>query len=249
MRRSVLDGLRQSGSLKLLFPRGAPGELQAVLVNTAGGVTGGDRFAVAGHAATNTELTLTTQAAERGYRALPGEIGRIKTTLTAARGGSLQWLPQETILFQGCALERSITVDLEQGARLLFVESLVFGRAAMGERLKDVRFHDRITIRQAGAPIFLDALQFDGDIAARLALSHVAAGAGAMATVVFCAPEGEAHLDPIRDLLPETGGASLLRPDLLVVRHLARDSHALRQSLVPILTRLRGQPLPRPWMI
>ncbi|MHA6345415.1 urease accessory protein UreD [Roseivivax sp. CAU 1761] len=247
--RSVLDGLHQAGSLKALFPRSTGRSLQAVLVNTAGGITGGDRFALEAEAGAGTALTLTTQACERAYRALPGEIGQVRTRLRAGAGARLDWVPQETILFRGAALDRRLEVDLDPTARLLFCEPVIFGRAAMGERLDAGRFRDRVEIRRGGRPIYLDGLALEGDIAGRLACPATAGGAGAMAALVFAAPEAEAHLAAVRALLPATGGASLLAPDLLVLRLLAADGHLLRRSLMPILARLSGNPLPRPWMI
>jgi urease accessory protein len=246
-RGTAIAHLRQAGSLKLVFPRAAPA-VQAVLVNTAGGITGGDRFEVDIHAGAGSRLTLTTQAAERAYRAQPGSSGRLTTRLHAASGARLDWLPQETILFDGCDLSRRLYVDLESGADLLLAEPVVFGRAAMGERLTDARFSDAITIRRDGKPIYLDRLRFAGDVTAYLARPAIARGAGAMATLVYAAPDAEVQITPLRAVLTGDAGASLIAPDLLVMRLLAADGFALRQTLVPVLTRLSGQDLPRAWM-
>lgn len=244
-----LEGLHQSGSLKLLFPRCAPGTRQAVLVNTAGGITGGDRFSVTARAAPGAHLCLTTQACERAYRAASQDRGQLDTRLEVGDGARLDWLPQETILFDGSALKRSLRADLSGSARLLLVEPLLFGRTEMGERLTDLRFSDRIEIRRAGRPVYLDALNLDGDADAHLGRAFTAGGARAMAGLVFAAPEAEALLPRVRALLPETGGASLLAPDLMCLRLLAADGFALRRVLMPVLTLLTGAALPRPWML
>lgn len=248
---SVISTLRQAGSSKLVFPRvPVASGLQAVLVNTAGGITGGDRFSLSATAGPDTHLTLTTQAAERAYGAQPGETGRLRNRLTVAQGARLDWLPQETILFENSRLRRDMHVDLAPDARLLFVESLVLGRALMGEALHAVTFHDRVEIRRDGVPIFLDALLLSGDADAHMA--QAANGAGALASVVFAAPEAEGLLDPIRAALaasPTPSGASLLAPDLLHLRLLAPDSFGLRKALIPALTLLSQGPLPRTWMI
>ncbi|KIN61794.1 Urease accessory protein UreD [Sulfitobacter noctilucae] len=241
--------MRQAGSLKLVFPRPATHALDAVIVNTAGGVTGGDRFSLTATAQAGTALHLTTQAAERAYRAEPGEPGRITTRLAAEAGASVHWLPQETILFQGANLERRLSVDLAADARLLLCEPLVFGRRAMGETLNTARFNDRIEVRRNGQLHVLDATRMSGDIAAHLARRDIANGAAALAFVLYIAPDAEAHLAPVRALLGPNSGASLLHPDTLVIRALAEDSFVLRQSLIPVLTQLSGGPLPRPWMI
>jgi len=245
--RTVLDQFRQSGAYRILFPRPTTAALEGVLINTAGGVTGGDRFDGRIDIRRNSRLRLTTQAAERAYRARPGEVGRIGIEAHVAPGGRLDWLPQETILFRGCALRRRLRVDLAPGARALLVEPLVFGRRAMGETLGAVMFRDRIEIVRGGAPLYTDAIALIGDAATHLAGRATAQGAGAAASAVLAAPEAEAHLAPLRALLPETGGASLMSDGLLALRLTAPDSHVLRQALVPVLDRLTDDALPRSW--
>ncbi|SIO41633.1 urease accessory protein [Rhodovulum sp. ES.010] len=243
-----LARLRQSGAFKALFPRVRGGALDAVLVNTAGGITGGDRFSVEIDAGTGAHLRVTTQAAERAYRAQPGERGRMRTVLRVAPDARIDWLPQETILYERSDFDRVLAADLAPGGRLLLVEPLVFGRAAMGEALRDVVFRDRIEIRRDGVPLYLDAMRLEGDAVAHLARPAVAGAAGAMASLVFVAPEAESHLAALRALMPPTGGASLVREDVLVLRVLAADSFALRRVLVPALHRLTEAALPRSWM-
>ncbi|WP_323778189.1 urease accessory protein UreD, partial [Leisingera sp.] len=243
---SRLKTLHQLGALKLLFPKGRP-DVEAIAVNTAGGITGGDDFRLSATALADAGLTVTTQAAERIYRALPGQTARVETRLCAKAGARLNWLPQETILFNGCALHRRLIAELEPGAQFLLVEPFIFGRAAMGETLTHAAVRDRIEIRRGGSPIYLDATALAGDAAAMLQRRAVAGGAGAMASLVLVAPEAEVQLAPLRRMLPQTAGASLLGPDLLVLRLLARDGFALRQCLVPVLERLLPAGLPRTW--
>jgi len=247
-RGSALADLRQSGALKALFPRPNSSALQAIMINTAGGITGGDEFALTAKAGENTHLSLTTQAAERVYRAQPEQVATVTNRLFVSAGARFDWLPQETILFEASALNRRMQVELEAEAALLLVEPLVFGRAAMGETLKNAYFSDRIDIRRQGVPLFLDAMNMRGDVTAHLAAPQIAANAGAMALIVYIAPDAEARLTPLRALLPETAGASLITPDLLAVRILATDSFDLRQSLVPALRLLTNDTLPRSWM-
>ena len=243
-----LRRLRQSGSLKVLFPR-TDATMQAILVNTAGGITGGDQFRTQAVVESGAALTLSTQAAERAYRAQPGSAGRVSTRISISDGGRVNWLPQETILFQGCALRRRLEVELGTEARATLVEPVIFGRAAMGEALTRCDFQDMIAIRRQGTLAFLDRTQLTGDVAAQLALPAVAKGAGAMALVLHAAPNVAACLEPVRALLPATAGASLLSEDLLIVRVLAADGFALRQTLIPLLTQLTQEDLSRPWML
>ncbi|SFN43473.1 urease accessory protein [Roseovarius lutimaris] len=247
-RGTALADLRQSGAMKALFPRPNSSALQAVVINTAGGITGGDDFTLTARAGEHSSLSLTTQAAERAYRAQPGQTGKIRNRLFVGRDARLDWVPQETILYDGSALNRSLCVEMEDQARLLLVEPLIFGRSAMGEVLGNAFFKDRIEIRRQGTPLFLDAMTLRGDIAAHLASPHTAAGAGAMASLVYVSPDAAAQLGPVRDMLPDTAGASLIRDDLLALRILAADGYGLRQSLVPILRHLTNQALPRSWM-
>jgi len=246
--RSVIGDLYQSGASKLLWPRTAQG-LTGVMLNTAGGVTGGDRFEIEARAGVGSRLTLTTQAAERIYRAQPGEVGSIRTRLTVEAGGRIDWLPQETILFDHSALRRSLSAELARDARLLLVEPVIFGRIAMGEETREGLFHDRIEIRREGALVFADATRLGGAIAAHLDAGPIAGGARALATLVFAAPDAERLLAPLRALLPPTGGASLIRPGLLFARMVAPDSYLLRQSLLPVIELLQDAPIPRTWTI
>ncbi len=247
--RSVLDKFRQSGSFKCLFPRPDPQGLDAVLLNTAGGVTGGDSFRFSGRAAAGTTLTVTTQACERAYKAKSGALGQVINHLSVASGARINWLPQETILFNGSALDRRLKIEMSSGAEMLMVEPLVFGRAAMGETLTNTRLRDRIEVWCDGVPVFFDAMRFSGDLHAHLSKPHIANGAGAMALVVFSSPRAEGQLHAVRQILPESAGATLMQSDLLVIRILAETSFALRRSLMPVLRHLNTDTLPRCWTI
>lgn len=245
---SVIDDLHQAGCLRVLFPRGGPA-LDAVLINTSGGVTGGDRLAFTAQVGARSALTITTQAAERAYRAQPDETGEITTQITVEEGAMLRWLPQELILFEGSNIRRKLFVNLAPSARALLVEPIAFGRVAMGETLQNVHFQDRIAINRGGAPLYRDGVDLNGNASAHLAQTATANGATAMASVIYIAPDAPAHLNAIRAHLPQTGGASLLADDMLVIRILGADSYVLRQSLIPILERLSNAPLPATWRL
>lgn len=244
-----LGTLYQQGSLKALFPHNS-GEatrgLTGVLLNTAGGITGGDRFGIDAGAGPGCRFLLTTQAAERAYRAQPGEIGHLTTRLRAEAGARIDWLPQETILYEGSALNRRLEITLAADARALIVEPLVFGRVAMGEVLTRLQFTDRIDLHRDGDLVFADRTRLCGAVAPVLA---TAGAAGAMASVLLAAPDAGRFLSPARALMPHTGGVSLIRDGVLFVRLLAPDSFELRRSLIPLIEALGGGPLPRTWTI
>ncbi|WP_074257538.1 urease accessory protein UreD [Vannielia litorea] len=245
-----IGALRMSGALKLLFPR-SRGTVQAMVVNSAGGITGGDRFRLEAEAEAGAALSVTTQACERAYRAQPGEVGEIAVRLKAGAGAVLHWLPQETILFQACALRRRLRVELEDDARLLLCEPVVFGRTAMGEVLTEGLFSDRVEIFREDERLFTDATRLEGDIAAQLAGPATGAGSRAMALVVHVGGDAEHQRDALRAALPESAlaGASLIAQDVMVARFLAPDGFALRQLLMPALDRLSGNTLPRSWRL
>lgn len=262
--RTVLDSLHQQGSTKLLFPRNPDATnpaMNAVMLNTGGGITGGDRFALSATASSGCHLVMTTQAAERIYRAQPDEVGHVQTDLQVETGARLDWLPQETILFNGAALDRRLHIDLAADARLLMVEPVIFGRAEMGETVHDLRFWDRVDIYRDGVLVFADRTHITGDCAMHLAGpatggdtgvgadGSAGGGAGAMASLVYAAPDAARFLDAARGLMPHTGGVSLIRDGVLFARLLAHDGFILRQSLLPLIDLLSAAPLPRTWMI
>lgn len=247
--RTRLKDLRQSGATKLVFPRQMTQGMDAIQINTAGGITGGDRYQLNVTVGTGAHLGITTQAAERAYRAQSGEVGRVTTKLTVQSDGRLDWVPQELILFEGSAIQRRLDIDLAPDAQLLMVEALVFGRAAMGETLRNIIFCDRISINRNGRPLYRDGLDLCGDVTALLSRLAVANGAAAMANVVLVRPDAAAVLPIIRSLLPTNAGVSLIADDTLVLRHLAEDSYLLRCDLVPILERLSNRNLPTSWRL
>lgn len=244
-----LSHLRQVGSLKALFPRPAGSALEAVTLNTAGGLTGGDRMRLEARAGDGAHLVLATQAAERAYRALGETTASVKARLSAGEGARIDWLPQETILFDGARLQRRLLVDLAPTATCLLVEPLLFGRRARGEELREGFFADRWEVRRDGRLLFADALRLSGDLSATLDRAPVAGGARAVASLLLAGDAASAHLAGIRALLPPGGAASLIEDGLLFARLLAPDGFALRRALVPLIVRLTGQPVPKVWSL
>jgi urease accessory protein len=246
---SVLDELRQVGCLKARFPRpDDPAWLHVVTLNTSGGVAGGDVLDAAIAVGTEARVTIASQAAERFYRALPGSAASsVRTRIAVAEGGAAEWLPQETILFDRCAVRRHLRVELAADAWFLGVESLVFGRAAMGEVVERAALRDVIEVRRGGRLLLHDAIRLDGEVAATLQRSAIADGARAVATVVHVAPDAEAALDSVRAASPKCNASAW--DGMLIVRMLAADSASLRAAVIAVLAVLReGRPLPRVWL-
>lgn len=256
---TALSILRQEGCLKARHPRPEPGAIaETVLLNTSGGITGGDDLAVAIAAGDGTHLVVTTQAAERFYRATPDSPpATLRTRLAVGAEALLEWLPQESILFDSCRLDRELRIDLAPTARFLGVESLLFGRQASGETMNRAWLMDRIRLRRGSRLLLHDATRITGDAAALMARAGTFADARAMATIVAVSPEAEALVPSLRAAL----GAGLL-PDgpveagvsawngLVLARLLATDGARLRQAVMAALGILRGAaPLPRVWQL
>jgi urease accessory protein len=244
-----LDRLFQSGAVKVRLPLTEAGEPpQAVLINTAGGLTGGDRMSAEATLGAGCRAVVTTQACEKIYRASSGSA-EIRTALSIAQGARLDWLPQETILFDGARLSRRLEADIAAGAELLLVEATIFGRSARGESVRAGLFTDRWRIRRDGRLIFADDLRFDFSDADLLQRPAVLAGAAAMATVLLVTEEPQRYLAPVREVIGEGGGATAWNGKLLA-RITASTGAALRQTLIPMLAALRdGMSLPKFWRI
>ena len=176
---SVLDDLRQAGCLKARFPRPVTaGWADVTTLNTSGGVASGDRLFSAFSVGPGARAVVSAQAAERFYRAPVGGLPSfVRTRIDVATGAAAEWLPQETILFNNCAVDRRLEINLAPDAWFLGVESLVFGRAAMGERVEQAWLRDALRVRRDGRWLLHDAVRMDGPVSALLGRPAVAAGA------------------------------------------------------------------------
>jgi urease accessory protein len=237
----------EEGSLRVRCPGPPALELEAVIVNTAGGVAGGDRFALDVTVSSGARLVVTTAAAEKIYRTL-APAATIEVKLAVGPGGTLTWLPQETILFNRSRLTRSIEIDLAADARLLLAEAIVFGRSGMGERVAESALFDRWRVRRDGALVHAEALRLDGNIADKLRAPAIANGGVALATVLVV-PGDDAVVAVVRALGEKYRGEVGVSAwnGLAVVRLCAGGGAVLRHDLVEVLTALRGATLPRLW--
>lgn len=237
----------EAGAARVRFPRPVSADaVEAILINTAGGLTGGDRFAVTAEIGAGAAAILTTQAAEKVYRSAAG-AAEIAVKLSVGPAARLDWLPQETILFNGSALERRLDAEVAKDGRLLLVEPTVFGRTAMGERLIAARFRDRWRVRRDGRLAFADDTAFSGAVADLLGRPAVLDGNCAMATLAYFGPDAERLGEPLAALIGDNGGASAF-DGKLIARCVAEDGFALRRVLGPAIALLRnGAATPRSW--
>lgn len=238
----------ESGPLRLRLPTIRDGPPEGVLVNTAGGLACGDDMAVAAEVGEGAALVLTAAAAEKAYRST-GPTTRVGTRLAVAAGGTVEWLPQETILYDRARLHRRLDVDLHASASALLLELVVFGREAHGETVREGSFRDAWRVRRGGRLVFAESVRLDGAIAERLGRPAIGGGNRAVATLVHVAPDAEGRIEEARNLLAGSAAecGATAYGGLLVVRWLAPTIGALRRDVARFMTAFRGRPLPRVW--
>jgi len=251
--------LYQSDPCRALFPHAERDDVfQAVMLTTSGGLAGGDRVAVKLSAGPGARALVTTQAAEKIYRArarASEEATDFRVDLAVGADAWLEWLPQETILFDGARFRRETRIELAESARLLAAEIVVFGRAARGERIGHGAYLDRWRIHRGGRLVWADVLTWTEAPAA--ALDHPAgfAGAVAVATIVYAGADAGHHLESARAALAAASsraGVTLVN-GLLVARLLGTDAQPLRSDLAQLWCSLRASAgnlparLPRTW--
>lgn len=244
-RRGKVD---ERGSLRVRFPSPDTRGLSAVLVNTAGGIAGGDKFGVTIDAGANSAVTLTTAAAEKVYRS-HGPAAHVEVKLTAQDHAHIAWLPQETILFDSARLSRRFDIDLSETASLLLAEIVVFGRTAMHETVRTGSYADRWRLRRGGRLVFAETTRLDRQISDKLSRKAVAAGGVAFATVLI-APGRDEIVDRIReasDMFAGEVGASCWN-GIAMVRFCASSAASVRKDVMTVLARIDATALPRIWL-
>jgi urease accessory protein len=244
-----LTDLHQRDPCRVLFPAAEPGEPpQVVLVTTSGGVTGGDVLKMAIEVGSGAQVLATTQAAEKIYRASKSSDPCIMDIAVTAGGGArLDWLPQETIVFEGARLRRRTIADVAAGGSLLASEMVVLGRAASGERFTHGLLLDAWSVRRSGKLVWTDALRIEGETPTGAGFGD----ANALATVIGVWDEPQPRFEQARTLLHPAervrAGVTLVN-GIMVVRVLG-EATAVRVAVTRFLAAFRGRPLPRVWHV
>jgi urease accessory protein len=245
--RTRLADLSQSGSAKAFVHQGSGGP-EVVFLNTSGGMTGGDRLAYGLTLGEGCRVTATTQTAERAYRSDAG-VAEVEVAHDLGPGAHLDWLPQETILFDHSALNRRTVVSLAAGASCLLLEAITLGRAAMGEVVRTIELKDKRCVLRQGFSVLVEPLVLGS--AALTAGSGVLQGARAFASLALVQAGAEARLPAVRAVLDEpgvNGGASAF-DGKLTLRLMSVDAFPLRRQILRVLAVLRDGPLPRVWQM
>ena len=234
---SRIVDLFQRCPTRIMFPgiRGAPLE-EAVVVNTAGGIAGGDRLESTVTVLTNASVRVTTQAAERVYRAL-NEPAVINTRLKICDVAKLAWLPQETIVYNGARMRRNTEIAISSGAELLALEWLVLGRAAHGEEVVGGEIIDGWQVKIDDRLIWVDRLQATDEVFSRLRSRILLADFKAIGTLIYFGPDTEAWVQFMRDLAPrlQCHCVTTLVSGLMIARLAARAAAELKAGLREIL--------------
>jgi urease accessory protein len=258
--RVRLAGLEQRAPLRVLFPEDGDDTMaSAVIATVGGGLLGGDELRIGVRVGPGGRAAVTGQAAEKIYRSA-GAMTRIDIRLDTAAGGWLEWLPQETIVFNHARIERSTELSIEPGSQTLAGDILVFGRRASGETLTHGLIDDAWSVRVGGQLVWTDRFRIADDLARPLSRNACLAGAVAVATIAYVGEDAGALLALARSITraevaaPVRGGATVVG-GVLVLRWLAWDALRLRQSFARAWTALRQRAggrapvMPRIWSV
>jgi urease accessory protein len=246
--KSKLQTLFQEGCGKIRLPETFSNEMEAVLINSSGGLTGGDVLEWRAEAGDGCSLSVTTQACEKIYKAAQGTAD-VGVKLKIGKQAKLHWLPQESILFDRASLSRKLDVEMEEGAELIAIESVLLGRQAMGEAMNEGLLHDRWRILQNGKLIHAEDLRLSGQVAELSERKAVLSGHVAFATVLYIGPLTEVLLPKLRAIVGDAGGVSEWQGKL-IIRLSAPDGFSMRKIIFPVLQQLRlGAAVPTVWKL
>ena len=242
-----LEELYQSGCAKLMLPKTYGEMTEAVMLNTAGGITGGDRLIVKIQVE-NSAVVATTQTAERLYRSIT-EPARIEIRLRADNAATLHWLPQETIIFDGAELDRTICLDMSADSKCLLAETIVMGREAMGEDICACHFTDNWRLFREGQLFHAESLRLTDRVAEIMAVPAGGNGARLLSTILYSGFNAEQMADRLTSVVETCLSKCAMScwNDRLVIRLISPHPRFARADVRQLLCALSGQPLPRVW--
>lgn len=233
-----------SAPLKWFFPRSSKDVKDAVVANVSGGIAGADQLEFKINSGEATNVSVTSQAAEKIYCALDTPA-RVRTKIRVGEHARFEWLPQETIVFDGARLDRSLEVEICPGAEALLAEIVVLGRTAHNEQFRSGHLLDRWSINSEGSPVWRDAFEIDKSCAMGMAASM--AGHSVIATLVYAGADAPKHLDALRGLASQVGGISGATSfrGILLARFLASEAGRFKAGFARMIGELRSRLLGR----
>ncbi|WP_374651187.1 urease accessory protein UreD [Dongia sp.] len=237
--------LDQRAPLRALFPHCSNMGLPvAAITTTCGGLTGGDHLSLAVHMGQEAGAMAVAQAAEKLYRST-GADTRIDVDLHLGANAWLEWLPQETILFDGARLRRRTRLNLGAGSAMLAGEMLTFGRQARGEELTHGLVRDEWHVARDGKPAWADTFHAaESDLVAALYHPAALAGARASAMLMHAGENLGAALALVRARLQQLNAqiraAATIVNGILLVRWLGSDSADIRPGFAQLWMELRA---------
>ena len=242
--KTALTDCFASAPLKWFFPRSSADVKEAVVANVSGGIAGADRLEFQIDSGAETNVTVTSQAAEKIYCALDTSA-QIRTKIRVGEHGRFEWLPQETIVFDGARLDRTLEVEVGPGAKVLLAETVVLGRAASNEQFRSGHLLDRWSINSEESPVWRDAFEIDNNGA--MGMSAGMAGHSVVATLVYAGSDAPKHLDALRELATQTGGMSGATSfrGILLARFLASEAGRFKAGFTRMIGELRSRLLGR----
>jgi urease accessory protein len=227
----------QKFPIGILFPKIGDGQIkEAVIINMSGGVAGGDRFEIEVVALNRASFAVTTQAAEKIYRALD-RPARVATKLKVCESAKLAWLPQETIIFNKARIRRQTEIDLCSGAEVIALEWLVLGRAASGEEVVSGYILDSWRIRMDGHLIWADGFLVADEAFAQLHRKALLSNWRAVGTLIYFGPNLDARLRCLREIAAslDCECAATIVGAIIIVRVAAPVSRNLKRGLRSLL--------------
>ncbi|WP_223247405.1 urease accessory protein UreD [Sulfuriferula sp. AH1] len=257
--KTVLARRQHHGPLvvqKPLYPEGSE-VCHTIVLHPPGGIAGGDTLEIRVVLDRASKALLTSPGAGKWYRSAGAQASQ-RLNFTLAKGSVLEWLPQETILFDGARARMDMQVELEQGAMFMGWEIVCLGRAAAGERFAHGHLRQTVRINLAGKPVWREY----GDLAGGAPLLHSPAGlAGCtvMGTLIFAGKTvpvsllGACRNIAVNDHAGEHCGVTAL-PDVLIARYLGHKSEAAKRYFIALWQLLRPfaagkkASIPRIWM-
>ena len=240
----------QKSPVRVLFPTIDERAQEAVLVNTSGGVAGGDTLQLSVTAAGGASIAVTTQAAEKIYRALD-ESAHITTKLYVANRAKLAWLPQETIVFNHARLCRRTEIEISPESELLALECLVLGRTARGEKLSAGAISDTWQVRKDGQLQWADTFRLTDKAFSDASRKALLWDSTALATLLYFGPKLEDRLQFIRNQAVSVDchfGATQVN-GIVVARLAARSSFELKAAVRNLLQELGTELGPGPFRV